>query len=35
MKFKLPGSFRTPEDFRGRLEELELSVALDDACEGA
>ena len=35
MKFKLPGSFRTPEDFRGRLAELGLAVALDDACEGA
>ena len=35
MKFKLPGSFRSAEDFRSRLGELGLSVALDDACEGA
>ena len=34
MKFRLPGSFRGAEDFRARLGELGLSVALDDACEG-
>jgi len=35
MKFRLPGSFKTPDAFRERLAELGLAIELDDTVEAA